>query len=181
MTRPGRKNQQGLFSRQLGSGLFIGLLPATTISVPSLRLQVRGHVLQSQLKLVITNCPILRFIRWCTLFYFIFLSFLSSFSYTVVFHSIRQGPWHVTTQPKFWFQHSEFGRDKARNSAVQRCRPQKFTMLRLWSPNGFGTGKNCPLQPLHFGNFEGHVTHYCQIEWNSTVLPLYTSSEKRIA
>jgi len=65
---------------------------------------------------------------------------------------------------------SEFGRDKARNSAVQRRRPQKFTMLRLWSPNGFGTGKNCPLQPLHFGKFEGRVTRYCRIEWNSTVL-----------
>jgi hypothetical protein len=59
---------------------------------------------------------------------------------------------------------SEFGRDKARNSAVQRRRPQKFTMLRLRSPNGFGTGKNCPLQPLHFGNFEGRVTRYCRIE-----------------
>ena len=29
------------------------------------------------------------------------------FSSTVVFHSIRQGLWHVTAQPKFWFQHSQ--------------------------------------------------------------------------
>ena len=64
---------------------------------------------------------------------------------------------------------SEFGRDKARNSAVQCRRPQNYTMLRLWLPNGFGTRKNCPLPPLHFGNFEGRVTRYCRIEWNTTV------------
>lgn len=64
----------------------------------------------------------------------------------------------------------EFGHDKARNSAVQRHRPQNYTMLRLWSPNGSGTRKNCLLLPLPFGNFEGHVTRYCWIEWNTTVV-----------
>jgi len=59
---------------------------------------------------------------------------------------------------------SEFGRDKARNSAVQRRRPQNFTMLSFCSPNGFGTGKKFALQALHFGDFGGRVTRYCRIE-----------------
>jgi hypothetical protein len=59
---------------------------------------------------------------------------------------------------------SEFGRDNARNSAVQCRRPQNFAMLRLRSPNGFGTGKKSPLPALHFGDFEGRMMRYCQIE-----------------
>ena len=39
---------------------------------------------------------------------------------TVVFHSIRQGLWRVTAQPKFWFQHSQ-------NLAMTRPEIRQYT------------------------------------------------------
>ena len=63
---------------------------------------------------------------------------------------------------------SEFSRDKARIRQYSAA-GHKILLYWDWSPNSFGTWKNCPLQPLHFGKFQGCMTRYCQIEWNSTV------------
>ena len=44
-----------------------------------------------------------------------------------------------------------------------------FLIYFIEFSDDFGTWLKFALPALHFGNFEGCVTRYCRIEWNSTV------------